>query len=117
MANKVIGYILLAVGLIVIGWTLFASYDIFTGKASAPKIFLEYTKESPTTKNTQDPQKLMEQAISNQLGNLLPTDSIPQILNLVIWSMLAGILILGGSQIASLGIRLVAIKDNSNNDK
>lgn len=111
MTNKIIGYLLLASGLVIIGWTLFATYDIFTGKSPAPKIFLEYTK-APITSATvsQDPQKQMEQVIGNQLGNLIPTNSIPQIFNLVIWSVLSGILLLGGSQIAGLGIKLIAIK-------
>jgi len=114
MANKIIGYSLLIVGLVIIGSTLFSSYEIFTGKAPSPKIFFEYTKEAPApSNNSQDPQKQLEQAISDQFNNLIPANSIPQTLNLVIWSMLAGILILGGGQISGLGIKLIAVKEYS----
>lgn len=38
-SNKIIGYLLLAVGLGIIFWSVFASYDIFTAKKEAPKVF------------------------------------------------------------------------------
>lgn len=113
--NKIIGYSLLLIGLIIIGWTLFTSYKIFTGESKAPEIFsvpLVGKISSPSNANSQDPQKIMEDIIKNQIGNLLSPDLLPKTMNLISWSILVGILVLGGGQIASLGIKLIAVKNN-----
>lgn len=110
-ATKIFGWILLVAGLAIIGWTLIFSYNIFAGKAAAPEIF-ELPKEevqAPTGKITgiQDIQAQLEQMISEQLKGILPVDTLPRLLNLIAWSILAGILIFGGAQISSLGIKLL----------
>ena len=45
--------------------------------------------------------------MENQISEMIPHDTIPKMLNLTIWSMLAFILIFGGSHIANLGIKLI----------
>ena len=112
--NKIIGYCLLSIGLIIISWTLFASYKIFTGESKAPEVFSVplVGKASPSITNSQDPQKIMENIIKNQIGSLLSPDLLPKTMNLISWSILVGILVLGGGQIASLGIKLIAVKSN-----
>jgi hypothetical protein len=41
------------------------------------------------------------------LKEILPAEAITKMLNLIVWSILAGIFIFGGSQISSLGIKLL----------
>ncbi len=113
ISNKIIGYILLVMGLAIIGWTLYQSYNIFNDKSSAPLIF----KTSDPQKTSQvvnsldlqqQLQERMEKVVSKQISGLLPIDILPKILNLFSWSILAGILIFGGGQIAGLGIKLIS---------
>ena len=106
--QKVIGWILLIAGIIIIGWTLMSSYNIFTAKEAVPEFF-EIPKEeiiSPKA-GTQDIQAQLQKMIGEQMKGILPVDSITKLLNLVVWSMLAFILIFGGSQISGLGIKLI----------
>ena len=104
----VIGYILLATGLLLIGWTLYQSYNIFTAKASVPLIFrTQNIKNEAKNINPLDSQKQMEEIIRKQLSELIPADTLPKILNLVSWSIFAGILIFGGAQITGLGIKML----------
>lgn len=109
--NKIIGYILLAIGLAIISWTLYQSYTIFTDKTSAPMIFKTQITQQKKINNQLDLQQQMQEQINkvigNQISELLPADTLPKILNLFSWSILAGILILGGGQIAGLGIRMI----------
>ena len=112
-AAKIFGWVLLLAGLAIIGWTLYSSFNIFTGKAAIPEIF-EIPKEeakTPTAKGQitgiEDIQAQMEKMLSEQLKGAIPTDTIPKMLNLIVWSMLAGLLIFGGSQISGLGIKLI----------
>lgn len=112
--TKISGWVLLALGLLIIGWTLYSSYGIFTGKAEMPKLFKITGQEAqapavqgklPTTQA--ELQEEMGKMMGEQLKLMLPLDVIPKMLNLFAWSMLAGILILGGAQIGGLGIKLI----------
>lgn len=133
-SNKVIGYSLLAIGLIVIFWSIFASYGIFTAKKEVPKVF-SYNNEgivdfdnnvdnveetnidkSKLTdpnylKNLEAEQKAQVESaikdqISSQIKEVIPEEFILKILNLFSWSLLAFILIFAGSKISGLGIEL-----------
>ncbi len=111
--QNLIGWILLSAGLVVIFWVVYSSYNIFTAKTSAPEIF-KVEKEIQTsggagkTPATQaELQKEMEKMISEQLKGLLPVDALPKLLNLISWSVFAGILILAGAQTSGLGIKMI----------
>jgi len=107
--NKIIGYILLFLGLVIIGSTLFQSYNIFTDKASAPLVFKTKISESkPSQGGVLDLQKQLDESIKKQLSEILPVETLPKVLNLISWSILSGILIFGGSQITSLGIKMIS---------
>ncbi len=101
---KILGLILLIAGLAVIGWTLHSSYNIFTGKTAAPEIFALPEAEDVQVKTEQITQ---EQLMEEQLKEIFPTELFPELLNLIAWSILAFILIFGGSQIAGIGIKLI----------
>lgn len=114
MFSKILGYLLVLVGLTIILTTLYGSYKIFTGGIPIPELFAVPEKEASLSENkTQDLQAQMEETIKKQIGEILPVDSVPRLLNLISWSILAGILILGGGQVASIGIKLMAIKKDS----
>lgn len=111
--QKSIGWVLLLAGLTAIAWAVYSSYGIFTAKASAPEIFkvgIETQNQSskektPTTQA--ELQKEMEKMIGEQLKGLLPINTLPKLLNLISWSIFAGILILAGGQISGLGIKMI----------
>jgi hypothetical protein len=104
------GWILLIAGILIIGWGLFTSYKIFYGKIPAPEIFT-VTEEQPEPPSKKKGFILEEEAIKGllqeQLKEVLPVGFLLQILNLLSWSIFAGILIFGGGKIATLGILLL----------
>jgi len=105
MIRKILGLILLILGLFVIVYAIYSSFNIFTGKTAAPEIF----KAPLETKSaaSQDIQVQLQKMVTDQLKGMLPVDSITTFLNLISWSVFAGILIFGGAQIAGLGIKLI----------
>ncbi|MDP4007203.1 MAG: hypothetical protein Q8P55_01220 [bacterium] len=109
--NKIIGFILLAAGVLTIAATLFFSWQIFTGVTPAPELFStpqeRVADSSLPVGSLQDLQNQLPDLLGQQLQGLLPADTIPQMLNLAAWSMFAGLLLLGGSLIAGIGIKLV----------
>ncbi|MDO8436086.1 MAG: hypothetical protein Q7S82_01700 [bacterium] len=115
MYIKIFGWILLIAGLILIGWTLFNSYNVFTAKSQPPEFFkAEKAVSAGQGKiGSQDIQAQLEKMIGEQLKGLLPADTLPKMLNLTVWSMLAFILISGGGQISGIGIKLMKNRNES----
>ena len=105
MIKRILGLSLLFLGLIIIFYSLYSSFNIFTAKTSAPEIFK--TEIVPSQKNGEGLEAQVQQMIGEQLKGMLPANSIPQLLNLISWSIFAGILIFGGTQITTLGIKLI----------
>jgi len=111
--SKIVGWILLVAGVLVIGWTLMTSYSAFTGEIEVPGVFEAPGQDSVTQKEggamslEEQLQQQMQTAIGEQLQGILPADSIITLFNLMAWSILAFILIFGGGQIAGLGIKLI----------
>jgi hypothetical protein len=106
LIKKISGFVLLLGGVVIILYSLNSSYGIFTAKNPAPEIFKAEQKTIQKA-GGQDLQAQLEGILQDQLKGLLPAGSLPALLNLVSWSIFAGILILGGGQIAGLGIKLL----------
>lgn len=111
--KTIIGWLLLTIGLVIIFWSLYSSYNIFSAKTEAPEIFKAAEKEDsgvsqkePLSSEEQikiEARKLMQE----QLEGFLPTNFAPRLLNLISWSILVGILVFGGGKIALIGIKLL----------
>jgi hypothetical protein len=116
--TKLIGWIIFLLGISIIFFVLYFSYNIFTGREEVPEIFVfEEEKEVQTEENQELPpggiQGQLEEMIGKQLKDVFPSfdifsgDTFSKLLNLVVWSIGAGVLIFGGSQVAGLGIKLI----------
>lgn len=107
--TKSTGWVTFLIGTFIILFTINFTYNIFTGKKEVPEIFnfeMEQT-QSETLNDGPPSQAQIAQMMMGELKKLLPAESISKTLNLVVWTMGAGILILGGNQLASLGIKLI----------
>lgn len=108
--KTIIGWVLLAAGLIIIFYSLYSSYNIFTAKTAVPEIFkIEAGEEIALSQRGEIPdiEVQAKKMIIEQLRAVIPGETLSQILNLISWSIFAGILIFGGAQISNLGIRLI----------
>jgi|YNPMSStandDraft_2_1061718.scaffolds.fasta_scaffold00339_9 hypothetical protein len=118
----VFGWLLVAIGLLIILWIIFYSYQILTFKKDIPLIFKETDiKNSGLVINiddkykNQDVQKQLEKLVSDKLDQIISPQIILKIFNLLALSIFAGIFIFGGSKIAFIGIEL--LKNNKDNFK
>lgn len=108
MVNKIIGYALLIAGLLLIIFTLYQSYNIFMVGVSPPLVFkIQVSVQPSKTGDVGDLQKQLNKEISKQINQIIPADTLPKILNLLSWSILAGIFIFSGGQISNLGIKMI----------
>lgn len=119
MAKKIIGWLLLAAGVGAIVWGVWSSYQIFTNQAPAPAIFklgvepgIELPKKAAQTQDEFIGQQL-QQILQEQLGKIIPVDTVAKLLNLTTWSLFVGILVLAAGKVAGLGIQLLNIKDKA----
>jgi len=103
-ANKIAGYILLSIGILLIILPLWQTYNIFTGSAMPSQVF----KKPATLQVNQNVSALdIQGQMQNALIKIIPIDFINNILNLGTWLLLMWILIYGGGKIADIGIKLL----------
>lgn len=108
--EKIIGWGLLVLGVFLIVWPLFQSFNIFTGKTQAPAIFKIEEKEKtslPEKENKTLSLEEMEKIIEERLGEIFPTDFLARLLNLISFSVFVGISIFAGSQVSTIAIKLI----------
>lgn len=112
--KKVGGSILLILGLLIIFWVLYSSYNIFTAKTEVPEIFstsahpkADYDESAEAFGEGEKITEMMGEMMGEQLKGLLPSDFLPKLFNLIAWSIFAGLTIFGGTQISGLGIKLI----------
>lgn len=113
-SKKTIGWSLIILGLLLIAWTLFSTFNIFTGKKSAPEIFKLSALSSeekeimkPANLSQEELQKEMEKMIGDQIGEIIPQEVIYKIMNLISWSVFATVLFLGGGKLSTIGIAMI----------
>ena len=101
--RKIIGWLLIIVGLAIIFWSLYASYNIFTAKEKAPEVF----KTEERVNNEYGLDDEVKMLVDEKIKEILPTNFGPQLFNLIAWSIFMAILILAGGKITSIGIKLI----------
>jgi hypothetical protein len=52
-------------------------------------------------------QEEMQKIVESQIKELIPPEMVSSILNLMSWSIFAGILVLSGGKIAAIGVNLI----------
>lgn len=110
--KETIGWILLALGIIIILVALLYSYQIFIGKSEAPKIInLENEVIQETPQNTGDASAQAERIIREQINKIFSPETMSAILNLIIFSFFVFILIGGGGKISTIGVKLLSTED------
>jgi len=111
---KIFGLVLLLGGVVIICWTLYSSYNIFTGKAPVPEFFeipvnesIDDTVSLGELKDVQAAQDQIGKMMEQQLAKIMPPDVLNKFLNLAVWTMLAWILFSGGGKISEIGIKAI----------
>jgi len=106
--EKFLGWILLIFGVLIIFWSLYNCYLVFTKKATLPEFLKTEKKLSKTSqKIPQNFQEQIEKKIEEKLEEIFPSKEILKFFNFLSLSVFYGVFIFGGGQIASLGVKLL----------
>ena len=92
--EKIVGYALLTLGVILLLFSIFEMVNVYTGNASPPKLF-----------NLSDISLPTDQAGTNI--SLIQGAQLSQLPNLFFWFILMGFVLLAGGKIASLGVSMI----------
>jgi len=118
--KKIIGWVFIILGIMIISWAIWNSYLIFTVQKPVPEIFKVEAKKDfipqPSEKETKvfSPEEMQEkmiqemrETISERLREMVPFEVMIKLFNLISWSIFAGILIFAGGKISEIGIKLL----------
>lgn len=106
-SSKLAGWVLLALGIVIILFSLGTSYNIFTGQKEIYPLFSMSENISFAVDESSSEIEQMQMVVGEQLTKMIPSNALPTFLNLTSWSILAGILVFGGGKISGLGIKLI----------
>ena len=116
-ASRILGFSLLAVGVLIILYSLYASSGIFTGAKEPPEVFevLERVEaddrvvggKAVIPGSAEEVQARADELLQKQFQQIFPKEVLYKTLNLFSWSAFVGLLIFAGSQIAGIGIKLI----------
>lgn len=97
--EKIIGYVLLAVGIIMIIFAVYSMYDVFTGGAQPPPVVKMETISisPPAVPGVEVPPAKIE---------LVSGSEISKFTNLTLWYMLMLFIVSAGNKIAGIGVKL-----------
>jgi len=118
---KITGLVVLMAGILGITGTLYYSFKIFTGAVSVPKVFseedLKRKDAGSVPEEGADPEENMENMVRRELDNqfkkIAPPSVIAKLLNLLTWSIFAGIATLAGGKIAGIGLSMLRSKNKN----
>lgn len=106
--SKILGFLILFIGLGIIGWSLYQVYGVYTLNIEIPEFFTipEYNfNDVGSIEGSLDDQ--FKSMIREQLVEFFPVDAISKSLNLGFFSAIIGLFIFGGSKTALIGVKLV----------
>ena len=96
--EKVVGYVLLAVGLIAIALTIRSMYNVFTGSTSPPTVIRLNDVKIPVPSGEGQPS---EEIL------LIAGDQASKIVNMGLWTILMLFVASAGAKIGGLGVKMV----------
>ena len=128
MTERIIGYTLLGIGIIMIVITTLQIFSVFTGKATPIDVFKAETKQTTQTTTTSDLLEKIQQGDFTELLNsgsgsisgmgIIDPEALYKMLNITVYYFLMMFLLNVGFKIASLGVQMVRpIKVEVKNNK
>ena len=110
--KKIFGWVILTIGILIIVWGLWTSYQIFTGQMPVYEVFTPKASNGTSLTGSEinlnlPMEQQIQQLIKDQIGQILPQESLFKIFNLSAWWIFMMILMLGGGKLASIGINLL----------
>lgn len=114
--KKILGWIILILGVTAILWGLWTSIDIFTGQRPVYEVF-EYEEDNSGQEDTLgqgiETEEDIGRLIKQQISEIFPPATLFKFFNLAAWGIFMMILVLTGGKLAAIGTNLIKKEDGS----
>ena len=108
MTEKIIGYVLFCIGLLVIIFSTYAGYQVFTKQAQPIDVFhFPNITMDVTQALTSGLPKELTQNLPPQRQEIIPAEMINQPMNFFTYLIFMGFMASTGAKLAGLGIQLI----------
>jgi len=104
--KQIFGVVLIAIGLILLYYDISSSYYYFNAEKEFPQVFAEPVKQqaSPTgASGSTDLQDQMSAIMGEQMGKLIPENTVTGLLNVSSWILFATFLVYAAGKIIAIG--------------
>jgi hypothetical protein len=104
--KKILGWILIILGLFIVLGSIYSTYLNFTGQRDFPQIFtVQEAEVAPQTNG--GPEDQISGMIGKYIEEIIPQGTITQMLNMLAWIMFAVFRVYSGSKLVSMGAVLL----------
>ncbi|MDD4661870.1 MAG: hypothetical protein PHG24_01135 [Candidatus Pacebacteria bacterium] len=105
--KKTLGWIFLALGIVIILFTTLQTYNYFTGVDVFPELFYGAVETQSSSASSDSLNAMMESMLSSQLNSFISKDSITLLLNMTAWSLFAFFMVFAGGKLFELGLKVM----------
>ena len=109
--RQFLAWVLIIIGLGIVFWDISSSYLYFTAQEKFPAVFAENTAVKTEVVNTGTTiQDQIGNVVKDQIKQLVPENTVTQLLNMSSWIMFASFLLWAGGKLIGIGNNF--LKDN-----
>ncbi len=100
--------VLITAGLFVVFWDITTSYYYFSAQKEFPKVFLNIQTDTTNSVSTGNiAQDQIGSIVKNQISQLIPENTVTQLLNMTSWITFASFLLWAGGKLFGMGSDLL----------
>lgn len=102
--RQFLAWVLIIIGLGIVFWDISSSYFYFTAQEKFPQVFAESTTVKTDTGSTGATiQDQVGNVIKDQIRQLVPENTVTQLLNITSWIIFASFLLWAGGKLIGIG--------------
>jgi hypothetical protein len=112
--RQFLAWVLIVIGLGIVFWDISSSYYYFTAQKEFPKVFTENTSSITNNSTGTTIEGQIGNVIKDQIKQLIPENTVTQLLNISSWMLFASFLLWAGGKLIGIGNDFLKISQNGN---
>ena len=101
--KQFLAWLLIVIGLGIVFWDISSSYYYFTAQEKFPQVFVDNKTVETSTPAGTTIQDQVGSVIKDQIKQLVPEDTVTQLLNICSWIIFASFMLWAGGKIIGIG--------------
>jgi len=101
--RQFLAWVLIIIGLVIVFWDISSSYFYFTAQEKFPQVFVGTAVKTDTVNTGTAIQDQIGNVIKDQIKQLVPENTVTQLLNISSWIIFASFLLWAGGKLIGIG--------------